>query len=170
VEQRQRSVFKLCCLVVILIVAICVNLEAIEVRTGLLVHDVANLWGYTKQESGVDINSEFIFGGSSLLRSNVGVSINSRGGTSLVYGGVLLGFRVERLWFDFAFGGAAHVNAIRNLGSTLLFRLAFEVGHMWGKHGVSVLFSHASNGAGFFDWKIPNAGIDKIGVRYVYRF
>ena len=61
-------------------------------------------------------------------------------------------------------GSGARMN---QLGSPVLFRLAFEAGFTIGRsHAVSVLFDHISN-AYLAD---PNEGLDTVGIRYGYRF
>ncbi|MBT8353708.1 MAG: acyloxyacyl hydrolase, partial [Desulfofustis sp.] len=61
-------------------------------------------------------------------------------------------------------GNVADMN---QLGSTVLFRLAFEVGFTIGdRHLISLMFDHISN-AYLAD---PNEGLDTLGLRYGYRF
>lgn len=144
--------------------------SSIEVRCGVLVHDVAPLWGNTKVEGGFDLNAEIIFGGARILRPCVGASINSQGDTSRVYGGLLADFDFSLAYFSLFFGAAAHVNSTRKLGSTVLFRIAGEVGHRWGPHSLGVMFAHISNGDFFFRWGIENAGMDVLGIRYGFTY
>jgi hypothetical protein len=160
----MKRILVLLCLVLLAPIGV----EAIEVRTGILIHDVAPLFGVTKVEGGVDLNGEFIFG-KGFFRPLVGMSINSQMDTSCVYSGGACSLVSNRGFLDFGVGVAAHVNSKRALGSTFLFRLSVEIGYMWGRHGVSILFDHQSNGAGFFWWDIPNAGIDSLGIRYVFK-
>ena len=136
-----------------------------EVRIGLLVHDVAPLFGANKVEGGFDLNGEFIFG-KGIVRPLCGVAINSQGETSRVYTGLVFDVVHSRSFVSLGLGGAVQVNSVRDLGSTLLFRLSCEVGYMWGKHGVSILFDHISNA----NLASSNAGLDTLGVRYGYRF
>lgn len=159
-EQRQRSIFKLCCLAVVLL---SVWTMAQEARVGILVHDVAPLFGANKIEGGFDLNGEIIMG-LGLVRPMVGISVNSRGQTSCAYCGLAFVYNTSHSFVSVGVGGAAQVNAIRNLGSTVLFRLSLEVGYK----RFSVLLAHLSNGAGFFWWDIPNAGVDTLGIRYAF--
>lgn len=159
--KNQGSVFKLCCLVIILVVVISVDLECYEVRVGLLVHDVALLWGKDRVEGGVDLNAEILLG-VGLARPMVGFSINSDGQTSCAYCGISIVPNISSVLVCVSVGSAVQVNSVRALGSTLLFRLSLEVGYK----RFSILFSHLSNGAGIFGWNIPNAGVDTLGVRY----
>ena len=150
------------------------------VRTGILVHDVT-LWSRSRAEGGVDFNAEAgfkfpdypIFHGR--LNSNLGFSLNNRGDTSKVYGGLLW----EHIWdagifLNLGLGLAVHNGQLetdddnqKQLGSRILFRLPIEIGLYFTRHhGVSVMFDHASN-AYLVD---PNEGLDTIGLRYTYRF
>jgi hypothetical protein len=135
-----------------------------EARIGLLIHDVAPLFGAIKVEGGFDLNGEVIMG-MALVRPMVGISVNSRGQTSCAYCGVVVSLVGGSATLCVGAGGAVQVNSIRDLGSRLQFRLALEIGY----GNFSILFSHLSNGAGFFWWDISNAGLDKIGIRYRIR-
>ena len=58
-----------------------------EIRTGILAHDVP-VWSLSRQEGGVDFNTELIFGFpnsrlfSGVVRTNLGFSLNNQGDTS----------------------------------------------------------------------------------------
>ena len=65
-----------------------------DIRVGILAHDVP-IWSRSREEGGVDFNTELIFiwpnysiaGG--VVRSNLGVSLNNQGDTSKIYSGFL---------------------------------------------------------------------------------
>ena len=151
-----------------------------EIRVGLLYHD-PELWGGSGDEEGFDLNGELIFSPSvelfsGIVRPNLGFSLNNGGDTSKIYGGALWEYRWPRgYFFDLGFGLAVHngeteegnVDGMAQLGSTVLFRIAFEVGFAIGdRHLISVMFDHISN-AYLAD---PNEGLDTLGLRYGYRF
>ncbi|MGD8293349.1 MAG: acyloxyacyl hydrolase [Desulfobacterales bacterium] len=150
-----------------------------EIRMGILAHDVT-LWSRTREEGGVDVNAEFIFGfpGSELLSgvvySNLGLSLNSRGDTSKAYAGLLWEYMWQSdIFFNLGLGLAVHDGQLdssddkKALGSRILFRIPIEFGLLFTeRQGVSVMFDHVSN-AYLAD---PNEGLDTIGVRYIYRF
>lgn len=157
-EQKARSVFKLCCLAV---VVLSVWATGQELKLGILAHDVAPLFGATKVEKGVDFNGEFVCG-ENLFRVVSGISINSSGGTHYIYSGVGV-----HHWFgggslQFSLGGAYCRNYERGLGGPWQFRLTVEVGYK----KFSIIYCHLSNGKDIFGWNIPNAGLDCIGVRF----
>ncbi len=151
-----------------------------EIRVGVLYHDLG-LWGGSGNEGGIDFNGELIFSPSlellrGILRPNLGFSLNSEGDTSMIYGGALWEYRwPQGYFFDLGFGLAVHngetdegnVDDLNQLGSTVLFRTAFEAGITIGdRHLISVMFDHISN-AYLAD---PNEGLDTLGLRYGYRF
>ena len=149
------------------------------IRTGILIHDVP-FWSRSRQEEGVDFNAEVIFGFprfellSGMVLSNLGFSLNSRGDTSKIYGGLLWEYIWESgLFLNLGLGLAAHDGKLENsddkkeLGSRILFRIPIEIGLLCTRHqGVSIMFDHVSN-AYLAD---PNEGLDTIGLRYTYRF
>ena len=149
------------------------------IRTGILAHDVP-IWSLSRQEGGVDFNAEFIFGFpnsrlfSGVVRTNLGLSLNTQGDTSKVYSGLLWEYIWDSgLFLNLGLGLAAHDGELENsddqkeLGSRLLFRIPIEIGLFFTRHqGVSIMFDHVSN-AYLAD---PNEGLDTIGIRYTYRF
>lgn len=152
-----------------------------EIRIGVLKHDVDNMWSGFSREDGVDYNGEVIFtpeytllGGT--LRPNLGFSLNDSGDTSKIYGGGILEYTWRNgIFFDTAVGLAVHDGETddqnrkdkKELGSTLLFRVSFELGvTVADHHRLSVMFDHISN-AYLAD---PNEGLDTLGVRYGYLF
>jgi len=143
-------------------------LGANELKIGLLYHDIAPVWGNTKIERGVDLNAEFIFG-AGLVKTNAGVSLSSSGETSRVYAGFVVGRNLCGISCSLGFGLATVVNYERALGSTVLFRVAGEIGLTLtkdGQHTLSLILDHISNA----NLAEHNAGLDLLGVRYGIRF
>ncbi len=151
-----------------------------EVKAGVLAHDVDGLWSGTSRESGIDGNLEVTFAPSlpllgGAVRPALGVSVNSAGDTSKVYGDARWEIDLgETLWFATGIGAAVHNGErerVRNdkkaLGSQLLFHFPIELGLRLDAHNsVSLFFDHVSNA-----WLAsPNEGMDTLGVRYGYRF
>jgi hypothetical protein len=151
-----------------------------EIRVGVLYHDLG-VWGGSGNEGGFDFNGELIFAPTldllhGILRPNLGGALNSEGNTSKIYGGAVWEYRWPRGYFvDLGLGLAVHNGEtderksakMNQLGSTVLFRLAFEAGFTIGdRHLISVMFDHISN-AYLAD---PNEGLDTLGLRYGYRF
>ncbi len=142
------------------------------VRLGLLAHDVGGLWSHSRAEGGADVNAELVFGKPGLrllsgaILPNLGVSINSQGGTSKAYGGLLWEFLLENgLFANSGVGLAIHNGQLesddankKQLGSRVLFRVPIEC--------ISILFDHISNAY----LASPNEGLDTLGVRYGLQF
>jgi len=166
VEQRQRSILKLCCLAVVVLFSWATGQD---LRIGVLAHDVAPLFGATKVEKGVDVNAEIVFG-EKTVRAFTGFSLASHGHSHSVYGGVLVGTVGTGSFAEFGSGFAYIVNPLRNFGSDLLFRFSLEIGHKWGRRMLSFYFAHMSNGKAIFGWDVPNAGLDVLGVRLGIQF
>ena len=152
-----------------------------EIRAGLLAHDVDGLWSGSRKESGVDFNVEIIFSRPSfylLLGSvspNLGLSVNDRGDTSKLYGGLLWELEMKSgLFLDLGVGAAVHDGDLetneqdkKELGSRLLFRIPIELGYALNeRHRVSIAFDHVSNAS----LAHANEGLDTVGLRYGYRF
>ena len=152
-----------------------------EIRVGVLAHDVDGLWSGPKEESGVDFNAELIFGRpsfcllSGMVRPNLGLSINNRGDTSKLYGGLLWELETKSGFFlNLGVGLAVHNGELKTsdedkkeLGSRVLFRIPIEFGYSLSKHHrVSIMFDHVSNA--YLAEK--NQGLDTLGIRYGYRF
>ena len=151
------------------------------IRAGVLAHDVDDLWSGTRKEGGVDLNSEIIFSRPSFslmsgnLRPNLGLSINTQGDTSKLYGGILWELETKSgIFFNLGVGVAVHNGELdtnqedkKSLGSRVLLRIPIEIGYSIAKHHqISILFDHISN-AFLVD---PNEGLDTLGLRYGYRF
>jgi hypothetical protein len=126
-----------------------------ELRGGVLAHDVGFLWSNFSEEEGIAFSAEAIWSRAGLevlwgtLRPNLGVTINDRGDTSKLYGGMVLEYRSSfGLFVD-------------------LFRTGFDLGYeITPHHRLMLSFDHISN-AGLAS---PNQGLDTLGVRYGYRF
>jgi len=151
-----------------------------EIKAGILVHDVSNMWSSFSRESGLDANAEVIFspnlsvlGGE--VRPALGASINTAGDTSKVYLDARWEYGADNgLFVAVGLGLAAHNGErylVRNdkkaLGSRILFHIPLEVGyHVDSHHGVSAYFDHVSNAY----TQTENEGLDTLGLRYGYRF
>jgi lipid A 3-O-deacylase len=151
------------------------------IRFGLLVHDIGGLWSNTRSEEGVDFNAEVVFRKPSFMLwkgvvlPNIGLSINSHGDTSKIYGGVLWEFLFSNgLFLNIGTGLAVHDGQLesnngdkKQLGSRVLFRTPIEFGFtFYERHRISILFDHISNA----DLARPNEGLDTLGVRYGFQF
>lgn len=150
-------------------------------RIGLLSHDVNGMWSGSRVEGGVDTNVEIVFSKPGCLlwgggiRPNLGVTVNSQGDTSALYGGFIWEF-VSRagLFFNTGLGLALHNGELdpdddrkKALGARVLFRVPIEIGVTFGgRHRLSILFAHISN-AYLAD---PNQGLDVLGLRYGIQF
>jgi hypothetical protein len=154
--------------------------SGLEVRAGVLAHDVPDLWAGFSLESGVDINAEVLFGRGwrvlgGTLRPALGASVNTEGYTSRAY----LDARWEYEWQGGLFLGLGLGAALHNgeldccepdrkaLGSRVLFHIPIELGfRLDDRNSVSVFFEHVSNG----NLADHNEGLDAIGVRYGRKF
>ncbi len=151
--------------IIILLSLLSSQAQAVDLVTGIFLHDVANFFGFTKTEGGLDLGIEAIFG-EGIIRPIAGLMINARGETSKAYAGFTLGTKSPGVFVSLSLGGAVQVNSIRKLGSSVLFRLAAEIGYSIEGHRISLILDHISN-ANLAD---QNAGLDVLGVRYGYRF
>lgn len=152
-----------------------------ELKLGVLAHDVPDLWStFQREDDAIDLNVEVTFAPSlpflfGVLRPAIGASINMAGDTSQAY----LDARWEvdlpaRLFFTTGLGAAIHDGEIdpgvanrKALGSRVLFHIPIELGvRLDTRNSLSVYFEHVSNG-NFAD---VNEGMDRLGVRYGYRF
>lgn len=152
-----------------------------EFHVGLAAHDVDGLWSGESKEKGPDLCMEVIFNRSlfHLLSAtaypNVGVSLNTRGDTSKIYGGFMLQWEpVSAFSFSVGLGLALH-NGERDtdsadrksLGSRVLFRIPIEFGYaITPRHRIILAFDHVSNAY----LASPNEGMDSLGLVYGYRF
>ncbi len=152
-----------------------------EIRMGVLVHDVDNLWSHSRKEDGVDLNAELILAYpdwqllAGRIHSNLGASVNTQGDTSKVYGGLLWEYQFDSgIFLNLGLGGAVHDGRLdtdrddtKSLGSRILFRIPIEIGYAAKRHHrISIMFDHISNGY----LANPNQGLDTVGLRYGYRF
>ncbi|MGE5752264.1 MAG: acyloxyacyl hydrolase [Deltaproteobacteria bacterium] len=155
--------------------------DPLELRLGVLLHDRG--FGGTKKEGREDLNIEVLFPTprSRFLeaiwfpRPHVGASINDRGATSQVYGGL-----TWRLWhpgslfLSAGFGVSVHDGELKPdrtdreaLGSRILFRESAELGYwLFPSDGVSFHIDHISN-AQLSEY---NDGLTNLGIRYMHRF
>jgi lipid A 3-O-deacylase len=152
-----------------------------ELKIGVLSHDVPDLWSRFRRETeSVDINLEAqlspsmqLFFGT--LRPAIGGNINTDGQTSNAYidarwtyeatSGIFLGVGLGATLHD---GNTGKTDPDRKaLGSSLLFHIPLEVGYRLDVHNsISAYFDHMSNGY----TQRYNEGMDRLGIRYGYRF
>lgn len=152
-------------------------------KIGALAHDVPDLWsGFQVEKNAVDINIEAQFNAAwalpwGAIRPVIGGSINTRGETSDGYidarwqgdcpSGLFFGLGLGAAIHDGEIGGAGSDPDRKWLGSRVLFHIPMEVGYHINEHNdLSVYFEHMSNA---YTQKY-NEGMDRIGVRYGYRF
>lgn len=152
-----------------------------ELKAGVLYHDAPDLWsGFQLEPKGVDLNFEAQFAPSlpflwGAIRPALGTSINLNGGTSHAY--LDARWQIEGasgLFAGLGLGAAVHDGALdasdpqrKALGSRVLFHIPLEVGLRFDAHNsLSFYFEHTSNGflANY------NEGLDRLGLRYGYRF
>jgi hypothetical protein len=154
--------------------------SGLELRAGVLAHDVPDLWAGFSLESGVDINAEVLFGRGwqvlgGTLRPALGASVNTDGYTSRAY----LDARWEVEWqgglfLGLGLGAAVHDGELeavapdrKALGARVLFHIPIELGlRLDDRNSVSVFFEHVSN----WDLADANEGLDALGLRYGRRF
>lgn len=152
-----------------------------QLSVGALDHDIGNLWsGFRREKESLDINvdaqlspSMQVFFGT--LRPAVGGTINTQGLTSMGYIDARWTYEAASgLFFGVGLGGAIHDGNIgkedparKALGSRVLFHIPLEFGYRFDAHqSVSAYFEHMSNG---YTMQY-NEGMDRLGVRYGYRF
>lgn len=152
-------------------------------KFGILAHDVPDLWsGFQVEPNAIDINIEAQFAAAwalpwGAIRPVIGGTINTRGDTSHAYidarwqgnlvSGVFFGLGLGAAIHDGEIGGADADPDKKWLGSRVLFHIPVEIGyHLDAHNDLSVYFEHTSNA---YTQKY-NEGMDRIGVRYGYRF
>ena len=186
--MRSGNAARLAVAIFAVLAASCSSASADDIlyafKIGALAHDVPDLWsGFRVEDSAVDINLEaqlamawaMPWGGS--IRPVVGGTINTRGDTSHAYidarwqmdcsSGIFFGVGLGAAVHDGEIGGAGSDPDKKWLGSRVLFHIPFEVGvHLDEHNDISAYFEHTSNG---YTQKY-NEGLDRIGVRYGYRF
>jgi lipid A 3-O-deacylase len=153
-----------------------------EVKVGVLYHDMPYIWsGFQLEPKSADVNFEVLFKPSlpfliGSLRPALGATVNTVGATSHAY----LDARWDildpavGLFFAVGAGGAIHNGDLlpdswnkKALGSRELFHFPAELGWRFDEHNsLSLYFEHTSNA-----WLARyNEGLDRLGVRYGYRF
>ena len=152
-----------------------------EVRIGAAAHDVDGLWSGESKEAGPDICGQVFFNRplvrllSAEAYPAARLSLNTRGDTSKVYGGIQIEWSIRsRLFLSTGLGLALHDGELdssstdrKSLGSRVLFRIPIEIGFAIGRHYRVVLaFDHISNAY----LASPNEGMDTIGLLIGYRF
>jgi lipid A 3-O-deacylase len=152
-----------------------------ELTIGALSHDVPDLWSRFRRETvSADINIEAqlspsmaLFMGT--LRPAIGGSINTDGQTSHAYIDARWTYEAPSgLFLGLGLGGAVHDGntdksdpSRKALGSRLLFHIPLELGYRLDAHNsVSAYFEHTSNAY----TQTYNEGMDRLGIRYGYRF
>lgn len=153
-----------------------------ELRAGVLAHDVPGLWsGFQVERNAADINVEAVlspsvtvFGGQ--IRPAVGGTINVNGDTSHAYIDARWQWETAlNVFFAIGVGAAVHDGETgpsggpdhKWLGSRVLVHVPIEIGYHLDTHNsVSVYFEHTSNAY----TQTYNEGLDRIGLRYGYRF
>jgi lipid A 3-O-deacylase len=152
-----------------------------ELKAGVLYHDAPDLWsGFQLEPKGVDINGEVIFAPSlpflwGAIRPALGGSVNLNGGTSHAY--LDARWQIEGpsgLFLGLGLGAAVHDGTLgptdpsrKALGSRVLFHIPLEIGLRFDDHNsLSFYFEHTSNA----NTASYNEGLDRLGLRYGYRF
>lgn len=152
-----------------------------EVKLGVLYHDASHMWsGFRLEREGVDINVEAMLRPSfqvlaGTIRPVIGGSISTPGDTSHAYAGLRMQWELPAGFFvGVGLGGAIHDGHTlpdswrhKALGSRVLFHIPAEIGYRFDAHNsLSVYFEHTSNA-----WLAKyNEGLDRIGLRYGYKF
>lgn len=152
-----------------------------QLSVGALNHDTPDLWsGFRAEKDSVDINVEAQLSPSMPLffgtvRPAIGASISTAGQTSSGYADARWTYDAPSgLFFGLGLGVAVHNGNTgltdlnrKALGSQVLFHIPLEFGYRFDAHqSVSAYFEHMSNGY----TQTYNEGMDRIGVRYGYRF
>lgn len=152
-----------------------------EVKLGVLYHDASHLWsGFRIEDQGADINGEVLLRPTipvyiGTIRPVVGGTLATNGGTSHAYADLRWQSELGAGFFlGLGFGGAIHDGHLlpdswnrKALGSRVLFHFPAELGYRFDAHNsLSVYFEHTSNA-----WLAKyNEGLDRIGLRYGYKF
>jgi lipid A 3-O-deacylase len=152
-----------------------------ELRLGFLDHDPPGLWSaFQVEKHTFDYNAEAMFqplvqfGGGVFLPA-VGGTLNGRGGTSHAYADLRWLRETDcGLYAMIGIGAAVHNGKLdhsdrysKALGSRELFHIPIEFGYRLDQHNsVAAYFEHTSNA----NTANYNDGLDRIGVRYGYKF
>ncbi len=152
-----------------------------ELKLGVLWHDVPGLWsGFQAEQNSADINVEALLSPSlaflgGTIRPAIGGSISTVGATSDAYIDARWQYETPSgIFFGLGLGAAIHNGQLKledwdrkALGSRVLFHIPAEVGYRFDDHNsLSVYFEHMSNAYTVS----PNEGMDRLGIRYGYRF
>jgi len=152
-----------------------------ELKLGVLDHDASGLWsGFRAEPNSVSVNLEALLAPSvafagGAIRPAVGASINTDGGTSNVYFDARWQYEMASGFFlGLGIGATVHDGQLKledfdqkGLGSRLLFHIPLEIGFRFDAHNsLSAYFEHMSNAYTVS----PNEGLDRLGIRYGYRF
>lgn len=152
-----------------------------ELKIGVLAHDVPDLWsGFQAEPNSADINIEALFSPSvaflgGTIRPAIGGSISTVGATSDAYIDARWQYETPSgIFFGLGLGAAVHNGQLqledwdrKALGSRVLFHIPAEVGYRFDEHNsLSAYFEHMSNAYTVS----PNEGMDRLGIRYGYRF
>ena len=151
-----------------------------EVRLGVLGHDIG--LGVHHREDGVDLNGELLFAvpppldklGAFAPRPHLGVTVNSGGKNSFVYGGLTWTLPLGRFFGNLGFGGAVHdgpdqsvTDDHKGLGTRFLFHESLELGwRLTADLRISFYLEHVSNA----DTGTHNPGLTNAGLRMGFTF
>lgn len=166
-----------------------ISCSASELRVGLFLHDVDNLWCRNSKESGTDLCIEYVSDPSFLdLKYVTGIFLNNHNTTNAVYTYAKRDFDISNFYFSIGVGLTLHdgitqttnqiqqilvfnnkvilINHVTNnnekqLGSRILLRLPIEIGYRYKNYSVAVCFTHMSNAYTYN----PNEGMDFVGVK-----
>ena len=152
-----------------------------ELKIGGLYHDAPGIWsGFRAEKESLDINVEALLSPSMHVffgdvRPAIGATINTAGQTSHAYLDARYTYDAPSgLFFSIGLGAAIHdgqtelVDATRKaLGARVLFHIPLEAGYRLDAHNsISAYFEHTSNAY----TQDVNEGLDRVGIRYGYRF
>lgn len=153
-----------------------------ELKLGVLYHDASHMWsGFRLEQESVDINVEALLKPSfpglffGTIRPVIGGTISTVGATSHAYADLRWQTELGSGFFlGVGLGAAVHDGHLlpdswqhKALGSRVLFHIPAEIGYRIDQHNsISLYFEHTSNA-----WLARyNEGLDRIGVRYGYKF
>jgi lipid A 3-O-deacylase len=152
-----------------------------ELKGGALYHDLPGFWsGFQAEKTSLDLNIEAqlspamnaFFG---TIRPAIGASMSTAGQTSMAYVDARYTYDAPSgLFYAIGLGAAIHDGQLhltdysrKALGSRILFHIPLEFGYRFDAHNsVSAYFEHMSNAY----TQRNNEGMDRLGVRYGYRF
>ncbi len=153
-----------------------------ELKLGVLYHDASHVWsGFRLEQESADINVEALLKPSfpglffGTIRPAIGATISTVGATSHGYAGLRWQTELGSGFFlGVGLGAAVHDGHLlpdswqhKALGSRVLFHIPAEIGYRIDQHNsISLYFEHTSNA-----WLARyNEGLDRIGLRYGYKF